>query len=313
LEDDLMRIFGSERIDSMLVKLGLEEGEAIIHPWINKAIEKAQQKVEARNYDIRKNLLKYDNVMNDQRTVIYDQRKEIMDAETVAETVLDMRSETVEDLVRTHIPPKSYADQWDIDGLAVEVRRIFNISPPITDWAKEEGVDEIQITERLHAEVNNFMDAKAERYGKDIWPSIEKSLLLQTVDQDWKEHLSTLEHLRTVITLRAYAQRDPLNEYKTEAFSMFESLLVKIRENISQLLSHVELKIEQAPEALNPEAPEMVEKHVNPLTGENELTEAPAVMTRAAGGAVDPQDPATWGKVGRNSVCPCGSGKKFKH
>jgi len=313
LQDDLMRIFGPERMDGMLVKLGLEEGEAIIHPWINKAIEKAQQKVEARNYDIRKNLLKYDNVMNDQRSVIYDQRKEIMDADSVAETVLDMRSETIEDLVLTHIPPKSYADQWNIDGLAVEIRRIFNISPPIAEWAKEEGVDESQITERLHTEVDNFMNAKAERYGKDIWPSIEKSLLLQTVDQDWKEHLSTLEHLRTVITLRAYAQRDPLNEYKTEAFSMFEALLVKIRENISQLLSHVELRIEKAPEALNPEAPEMVEKHTNPLTGENEMSEPPAVMTRAAGGTVDPQDPATWGKVGRNSVCPCGSGKKYKH
>ena len=311
LQDDLMRIFGPERMDGMLVKMGLEEGEAIIHPWINKAIEKAQQKVEARNYDIRKNLLKYDDVMNNQRRAIYDQRREIMVADEVTETVTDMRHQTVEDVVMAHVPPKTFPDQWDISGLSVEVKKLFNISPPLEEWAKEEGVEESIITDRIIDLVDEYTAKKTETYGIELWQRVEKSLLLQTVDQDWKEHLSSLEHLRAVITLRAYGQRDPLNEYKTEAFSMFENLLVKARENVSQLLSHIEISVEQPPQNLTPEAPEMVAKHLDPITGENEM--APVAGSPAAMGGINPEDPNTWGKVPRNSICLCGSGKKFKH
>jgi preprotein translocase subunit SecA len=317
LQDDLMRIFGPERMDGMLLKLGLEEGEAIIHPWINKAIEKAQQKVEARNYDIRKNLLKYDNVMNDQRKVIYEQRREIMDAEQVTETIEDMRNDTIAETVLTHVPPGSYPDQWDIDGLAVEIRRIFNISPPIKEWGSEEGVEERILTERISEAVNAFMQAKEERYGKDLWRKIEKNLLLQTVDQDWKEHLSSLEHLRKVVTLRAFGQRDPLNEFKTEGFAMFEELLTKVREHVGQLLSHVEFDVQRAPAAPAPDKQVTFEKHADPQTGENEVGGGTAtigpVMTRAAAESIDPQNPESWGKVQRNASCPCGSGKKYKH
>ena len=331
LQDDLMRIFGPERMDSMLVRLGLEEGEAIIHPWINRAIEKAQQKVEARNYDIRKNLLKFDNVMNDQRKAIYEQRKEIMQADDVAETVKDMRDETVEDMVISHIPPKSYPEQWDTDGLRVEIRRVFNLDLPVADWADEEGVDEQAITERLRDAAQKHMAEKAARYGPDFWRQVEKSLLLQIVDNDWKEHLSQLEHLRQVIGLRAYGQRDPLNEYKTEAFGMFEALLVKVREGVTQFLAHAE-NIERAPAALAPEEQEMHARHVDPMTGENEFAEAEAAAAAAAGGGrlaagggfapvtsraaastIDPNNPSTWGRVSRNAACPCGSGKKYKH
>ena len=331
LQDDLMRIFGPERMDSMLVRLGLEEGEAIIHPWINRAVEKAQQKVEARNYDIRKNLLKFDNVMNDQRKAIYEQRKEIMQADDVAETVKDMRDETVEDMVISHIPPKSYPEQWDTDGLRVEIRRVFNLDLPVADWADEEGVDEQEITERLRDAAQKHMAEKAARYGPDFWRQVEKSLLLQIVDNDWKEHLSQLEHLRQVIGLRAYGQRDPLNEYKTEAFGMFEALLVKVREGVTQFLAHAE-NIERAPAALAPEEQEMHARHVDPMTGENEFAEAEAAAAAAAGGGrlaagggfapvtsraaastIDPNNPSTWGRVSRNAACPCGSGKKYKH
>ena len=311
LQDDLMRIFGPERMDGMLVKMGLEEGEAIIHPWINKAIEKAQQKVEARNYDIRKNLLKYDDVMNNQRRAIYDQRREIMVADEVTETITDMRHQTVEDVVMAHVPPKTFPDQWDISGLSVEVKKLFNISPPLEEWAKEEGVEESIVTDRIIDLVDEYTAKKTETYGIELWQRVEKSLLLQTVDQDWKDHLSSLEHLRAVITLRAYGQRDPLNEYKTEAFSMFENLLVKARENVSQLLSHIEISVEQPPQNLTPEAPEMVAKHLDPITGENEM--APVAGSPAAMGGINPEDPNTWGKVPRNSICLCGSGKKFKH
>jgi preprotein translocase subunit SecA len=311
LQDDLMRIFGPERMDSMLVKMGLEEGEAIIHPWINKAIEKAQQKVEARNYDIRKNLLKYDNVMNDQRRAIYDQRREIMVADEVTETVVDMRHQSIEDVVLTHIPPKTFPDQWDIDGLSVELKKLFAISPPLDEWSKEEGVEESIITDRVVAMVDDAMNKKVEKYGLKLWQKVEKSLLLQTVDQDWKEHLSSLEHLRAVITLRAYGQRDPLNEYKTEAFSMFENLLIKARENVSQLLSHIEINVEQPPQNLTPQTPEMIAKHLDPITGQNEFDLEKELQPRPA--AINAEDQSTWGKVPRNSACLCGSGKKYKH
>ena len=322
LQDDLMRIFGPERMDSMLLKLGIEEDEAIIHPWITKAIEKAQQKVEARNYDIRKNLLKFDNVMNDQRKVIYEQRIDIMSADEVSETIVDMRQETIHEMVIAHVPPKTYPDQWDVNGLGVEVKRVFGMDLPLTEWAGEEGVEETVLIERISDAVNTKMEEKAARYEK-IWPMLEKSLLLQVVDRDWKDHLSILEQLRQVVGLRAYAQRDPLNEYKTEAFAMFESLLVHVREHIGELLAHVEIRTEQAPEQLAPQPQEMIEHHTDPLTGKNELAPAGAgaapqgavgpIMNRAAEDQIDPQNPQTWGKVPRNAPCPCASGRKYKH
>jgi preprotein translocase subunit SecA len=303
LQDDLMRIFGPERMDSMLVRLGIEEGEAIIHPWINKAIEKAQQKVEARNYDIRKNVVKYDDVMNDQRRVVYDQRREIMDAEEVSETIKDMRLDVIHHLVESRIPPKSYPEQWDMEGLQEDITRIIGLEIPVIDWSKEEGVDDGIIIERLEQQLNAHMEEKTEKYGSGFWNHVEKSLLLQVVDQEWKDHLANLDHLRQGVGLRAYGQRDPLNEYKTEAFSLFENMLYHTRESVTQLLSNAELAPQVDPAQLVPESPSIFEEqHLDPLTGENEM---------ASG--VDPNDPSTWTDVPRNAQCPCGSGKKFKH
>ena len=319
LQDDLMRIFGPERMDSMLLKLGIEEGEAIIHPWINKAIEKAQQKVEGRNFDIRKNVVKFDNVMNDQRSVIYDQRKDIMAAEEISEAIRDMRADVIDNQVLTHVPPKSYADQWDLEGLRVEMRRLFNLDLSIEKWGKEEGVEETVLIERISRAVERYMADKAAGFGDD-WKFVEKSITLQVLDQDWKEHLSALDNLRAVIHLRAYAQRDPLNEYKTEAFGRFEAFLSTFREHICEILSHVEISASDIPAALAPKEQEMVTHRDDPLLGRDEAAPAapPAapqgpVMTRAAAAAIDPQDPSSWGKVPRNAPCPCGSGKKFKH
>ncbi|MCJ9430465.1 preprotein translocase subunit SecA [Kordiimonas marina] len=301
LQDDLMRIFGPERMDSMLVRLGIEEGEAIIHPWINKAIEKAQQKVEARNYDIRKNLVKFDDVMNDQRRVIYEQRREIMDSDNVHETIADMRADVAAHIIETRIPPKSYPEQWDIEGLGEDIRRVFGIDLPVQEWADEEGVDDTGFLERLEESVNALAEEKRLRYGPDFWDHIEKNFLLQVVDQEWKDHLQYLDHLRQSVGLRAYGQRDPLNEYKTEAFSLFEAMLYHTRESIVQLLSRVELQTEIDPDDLAPKAPDaIIEQHIDPTTGENEA-------------GIDPNDTSSWGNVPRNAPCPCGSGKKYKH
>ncbi len=321
LQDDLMRIFGSERMDSMLVKLGLEEGEAIIHPWINRAVEKAQQKVEARNYDVRKNLLKYDNVMNDQRKVIYEQRRELMDVEDVSETITDMRREIVEEIVGPHIPPKSYPEQWDMKGLGVEVQRLFALDLPLEDWAQEEGIDVEEVTSRITQAADRRMAERAANIGSETMRRVEKNLLLQVLDQHWKEHLSQLDHLRQVVGLRAYGQRDPLNEYKTEAFGMFEGLLGRVRENITQLLSHVEIRTEEAPSLPEPPMATITTHHTDPLTGRDDTRDddggsrsgnrSPRVQPAPAD--ADPNNPDTWGRVPRNSPCPCGSGKKFKH
>ena len=243
LEDDLMRIFGSQRMDGMLEKLGLQEGEAIIHSWINKALEKAQQKVENHNFEIRKNLLKFDNVMNDQRKVIYEQRREIMDSPEVSQTIADMRHEMIEALVRRHIPANSYPEQWDLKALQDEIRHAFNLPLPVEDWAKEEGIDEEALIERINGAADRKMAEKAANYGPETMRSVEKSLLLQLLDQAWKEHLLHLDHLRQGINLRAYGQRDPLNEYKREAFEMFEQMLVHLRGSITTLLMHVEIQL----------------------------------------------------------------------
>ncbi|RMH49342.1 MAG: preprotein translocase subunit SecA, partial [Alphaproteobacteria bacterium] len=250
LEDDLMRIFGSDRLDAMLKRLGMKEGEAIIHPWVNKALEKAQGKVEARNFDIRKNILKYDDVMNDQRRAIFGQRREIMAATDLSETVRDMRHELIDDLVARHIPAKAYADQWDVQGLHAEVIRYFGIELPVIAWAEEEGVDDEVIRERLYAETDKLMAQKAAKYGAETMRQVEKEILLRTIDQRWREHLLTLEHLRSVIGLRGYAQRDPLNEFKSEAFQLFEALLNRLRQDVTQQLAHVQIMTPEEQQAM---------------------------------------------------------------
>lgn len=320
LEDDLMRIFGSERIDSMLQKLGLQEGEAIVHPWVNKALEKAQQKVEERNFEIRKNLLKFDDVMNDQRKVIYEQRKELMAAEDVSEDVADMRHQVIDDMVALTMPEKAYAEQWAMDTLHEEVMRVFGLDLPVQEWAKEEGIAEAEIRERLIHAVDAQIATKAANAGPEIFRSVEKAVLLQLLDQLWKDHLLTLDHLRHGIGLRAYGQRDPLNEYKQEAFSLFEEMLVGLRERTAMMLAHVELSMDFSEEEyLAARAGDEGEAHHdNPeyLGGEEEAVEGAATMTvvnRQSAVEVDPNDPTTWGKVPRNAPCPCGSGNKFKH
>jgi preprotein translocase subunit SecA len=319
LQDDLMRIFGSDKLDGMLQKLGLQENEAIVHPWINKALEKAQQKVEARNFDLRKNVLKFDNVMNDQRKVIFDQRIELMKDENVAETVADMRKEVVDTLVAKFVPENAYPEQWDTKGLKDELGRVLGLELPVDEWAREEGIADEELIARVERRADEHMAAKVAQWGPDVMRYVEKSILLQTLDQLWREHLLMLEHLRQVIGLRGFGQRDPLNEYKSEAFQLFESLLLHLREAVTAQLMRVEIM--QAPQPEPQNLPFMQAHHINPATGEDELamSEAVATLARNAGAAMssaaarDPKDPATWGKVGRNETCPCGSGKKFKH
>ena len=322
LEDDLMRIFGSERIDSMLQKLGLEEGEAIVHPWVNKALEKAQQKVEARNFEIRKNLLKFDDVMNDQRKVIFEQRKELMASDDVSEEITDMRSQIIDDIVTRCIPEKAYAEQWDTDALHEEVLRIFGKDLPIKEWAREEGIADAEIRERLTDVGNRLAAEKTVNYGSEVMRSVEKSLLLQMLDQVWKEHLLTLDHLRQGIGLRAYAQRDPLNEYKRESFNLFEQMLDSLRERLTQVLSHIELQLGSDEEEIlfQRRRQEMKETREDPAFqqadsagyGEESALATP-IKSRQASSNVNPDDPSTWGRVARNAPCPCGTGKKYKH
>jgi len=316
LQDDLMRIFGSDRMDGMLQKLGLKEDEAIVHPWINKALEKAQKKVEARNFDIRKNLLKYDDVMNDQRKVVFEQRIELMDGENLSETVAEMRHDVIDDLVAKHIPENAYAEQWDIEGLKEAVRRDLNLDLPVDAWAQEEGIAEDDIRTRITEASDKAFAEKAERFGPEIMPYVEKSILLQTLDSLWREHLVNLDHLRSVVGFRGYAQRDPLNEYKSEGFELFQAMLANLRVVVTSQLSRVELVRETPPP---PEMPREIETHhMDASTGVDEFDGETMTLAAAAQGVVpaeerDPNDPSTWGKVGRNEACPCGSGKKYKH
>ena len=322
LQDDLMRIFGSDRMDGMLKKLGLQEGEAIVHPWINKALERAQKKVEARNFDIRKNLLKFDDVMNDQRKVVFEQRLELMDAEDVSETVADMRHDVVDDLVAQHIPEKAYAEQWDIDGLTEGVTTYLNLEPLIRDWAEEEGIAEDDIRKRLTEKADEAAKERADRFGSEVMTYVEKSIVLQTLDHLWREHLVNLDHLRSVIGFRGMAQRDPLQEYKGEAFELFQGLLSNLRKAVTAQLMRVEL-VREAADAPEPTPPSDMEgHHVDVNTGRDEFADADGdvqTLTRASSQKVvapedrNPQGPSTWGKVGRNELCPCGSGKKYKH
>jgi len=320
LEDDLMRIFGTDKLDTMLQRLGLKENEAIVHSWINKALEKAQQKVEARNFDIRKNLLKYDNVMNDQRKVIFEQRVEWMREEAVNEVVADMRHAAIEDLVAKHVPENAYPEQWDTKALQEEIKRVLNLELPVTEWAKEEGIADEELLSRIERRADEYMAAKVAQWGADVMRYVERSILLQTLDHLWREHLVMLDHLRQVIGLRGYGQRDPLNEYKSEAFSLFESMSASLREAVAAQLMRVEIKTAPPEEPTN--LPYMEAHKIDPSTGEDELALARAgaeTLARhgitAAGLASDrkPNDPTSWGKVGRNEPCPCGSGKKYKH
>jgi preprotein translocase subunit SecA len=315
LEDDLMRIFGSERMDGMLRKLGLKEDEAIVHPWINKALEKAQQKVEARNFEIRKQILKYDDVMNDQRKVIYEQRKDIMRAAEVSEQIVDMRHEVIDTLVARCIPENAYAEQWEVGTLHEESRRIFALDLPVADWAKEEGIADEEIKARITDAVDRRMAEKAANVGPEIMRMAEKSILLQILDQAWKDHLLQLDHLRQGIGLRAYGQRDPLNEYKREAFELFEGLLRDLREQVTNFLCHVEIRVQGPPDPMQPPPPDP--SRIDPAMAEMAMAGGPddggMQRHRAAGNGADPSDPSSWGKVARNAACPCGSGRKFKH
>ena len=333
LEDDLMRIFGTDKLDGMLTKLGLKENEAIIHPWINKALEKAQQKVEARNFDIRKNILKFDDVMNDQRKVIFDQRVEWMQDQAVGEVVSDMRHTVIDDLISKHVPENAYPEQWDAKGLREELKRVLDLDLPVDDWAREEGIADEEIFTRVERRGDEHMAAKVGQWGPDVIRYVEKSILLQTLDHLWREHLVMLDHLRQVIGLRGYGQRDPLNEYKAESFSLFEAMSQSLREAVTAQLMRVEI---QAAPPQQPAALPVMEAHkLDPSTGEDEMALAmagaetlarhgigPGAGSAAGPGAVlgagtalarNPQDPQSWGKVGRNESCPCGSGKKFKH
>ena len=333
LEDDLMRIFGSNKLDGMLQKLGLKENEAIIHPWINKALEKAQQKVEARNFDIRKNLLKYDNVMNDQRKVIFDQRVEWMSDEATAEIVADMRHNVIDDLVAKHVPENAYPEQWDTAGLKEELKRVLSLDLPVDEWGREEGIADEEIFTRVERRADEHMAAKVAQWGPDVIRYIEKSILLQTLDHLWREHLVMLDHLRQVIGLRGYGQRDPLNEYKAEAFTLFETMSQSLREAVTAQLMRIEIVAAPPPDQQPAPLPVMEAHKMDPTTGEDEMAlamagaetlarhgigpaaggAAPAAARNAEAPARNPKDPTSWGKVGRNEPCPCGSGKKFKH
>ena len=301
LDDDLMRIFGSERLEKVLNTLGMKEGEAIVHSWVNKSLERAQAKVEGRNFDIRKQLLKFDDVMNDQRKVIFGQRREIMEAEDLAEITQDMRHQVIDDLVTQFMPPKSYADQWDTEGLQAAVSENLGLDAPVSKWAAEEGVDDDTIREKLEDLGDEFMAKKAVDFGPENMRLIEKQVLLETIDGKWREHLLTLEHLRSVVGFRSYAQRDPLNEYKSEAFQLFQSLLDGLRERVTQVLSHVRMRSAEDQKAM-----------MDAMARQQAALQQPAETTADSGG-FDENDRTTWGNPGRNEICPCGSGKKFKH
>ena len=329
LEDDLMRIFGSERMDSMLQKLGLQEGEAIVHPWVNKALEKAQQKVEARHFEGRKYLLKYDDVMNDQRKVVFEQRKDLMRAEDVQDTVDEMREDVIDAQVSRFIPATAYSEQWEVDSLHEETLRLFNLDLPLADWAKEEGIADQEIKERITAAVKQRMAAKSANFGPEVMRGLEKQILLLVLDRQWKDHLLSLDHLRQGVQLRAYGQRDPLIEYKREAFDLFENMLAEVREETVSLLSRVELRPSQGEIEVPRPRQEMHEGRQDvamagagadggtgatpPQDGRPERPAIQPVASRAAAAEIDPNDPSTWGKVSRNATCPCGSGRKYKH
>src|SRR4051794_4148354 len=322
LDDDLLRIFGPQTMFSRLMKSNLEDGEAIVSPWISKAIETAQKKVEARNYDIRKQVVEFDDVMNDQRKVVYEQRADIMDAESVSETIVDMRAETVAAIVAVSCPEGTYPEQWDVPGLKEAVDDVFGLQPPIDAWIEEEAVDPQMITERLQALADDAMTSKLEQVERDRWNEVEKQLLIQTLDHHWKEHLATLDALRQVIHLRSYAQKKPIDEYKQEAFLLFERLLVAIREDVTSKLMKAQIQLEPPP---LPELPDFITQHLDPFSADDDTADLdaaalgrmpslppllnipqPSMPQREDGGVAE-------APVSRNAPCPCGSGKKYKH
>ncbi|WP_104491398.1 MULTISPECIES: preprotein translocase subunit SecA [Paracoccus] len=311
LEDDLMRIFGSERLDKVLSTLGMKEGEAIVHPWVNKSLERAQAKVEGRNFDIRKQLLKFDDVMNDQRKAIFSQRLEIMHTEEVGDIAADMRAQVIDDLIDRHLPPRAYAEQWDVKGLHDAVIDRLNMDLPITDWAGEDGVDQDTIRERIQQATDAYMAQKAEQFGPENMRQIEKQVLLQQIDSKWREHLVTLEHLRSVVGFRGYAQRDPLSEYKTEGFQLFETMLDGLRFDVTQQLARIRPLTDAEREQMLREYQQQQAETEAQMHPEHEEAEGGEVSGRVAG--FDETDPTTWGNPSRNDPCPCGSGKKFKH
>jgi preprotein translocase subunit SecA len=326
LEDDLMRIFGSERLEKVLSSLGMQEGEAIVHPWVNKSLERAQAKVEGRNFDIRKQLLKFDDVMNDQRKVIFAQRREIMEAQDLGEIVTDMRHEVIDELVDQYCPPRAYAEQWDMQGLYAASMEKLGVDEPVIGWAEEDGVDQDVIRERLEEASDKMMADKAEAFGADTMRQIEKQILLQSIDAKWREHLLTLEHLRSVVGFRGYAQRDPLNEYKNEAFQLFENMLESLREQVTVQLAQVRPMSEEEQRAMVQKmaeqqaemqrAAQAARNAQQPEPAPGAVAPNPATMEPVEGAALegfDENDPATWGNPGRNDLCPCGSGLKFKH
>ena len=323
LDDDLLRIFGQQSMLTRMMNNGLEEGEAIIHPWISKAIETAQKKVEARNYDQRKNVVQYDDVMNDQRKVVYDQRADIMDSDAVGEVVLDMRYETVNAVVAAHCPPGSYPEQWNVEELQAAVTGTLGLDVDVAEWVKEARIDPEMVVERLISDSDAAMAAKAAAVPPESWIQIEKNFLLQALDHHWKEHLATLDALRNVIHLRAYAQKTPLNEYKSEAFALFERMLVQVREDVTRMLANARFEMEPPRYDERP-LPSFVTTHIDPFTGNNDAfgprgnlpAGALAFAESATASLVDvsPEEVAEWQRtVSRNTLCPCGSGNKFKH
>lgn len=309
LEDDLMRIFGSDRLEGILSKLGMEEGEAIVHPWVNKSLEKAQAKVEARNFDTRKQLLKYDDVMNDQRKAIFSQRMEILVADNVSDIVGDMRHQLIDDLVDLNLPPKAYPEQWDVEGLVTACREMLNLDAPIAAWAAEEGVDQPVMKERVMEASDRMMAEKAEAFGATTMTAIEKQVLLNAIDGKWREHLQRLDHLRSVVNFRGYAQRDPLNEYKTEAFQLFETLLESLREGVTQQIARARPVTKEEQEDMLRQM--LAAQQVRTPVVDTAEPKARVTVPLLAG--FDAADPSTWGNPGRNDPCPCGSGEKFKH
>jgi preprotein translocase subunit SecA len=322
LEDDLMRIFGGNKVLDWVQKKGMADDEALTHRWLNKALETAQGKVEARNFEIRKNLLRFDDVMNSQRKEIYKERLELMATEDVSDVVVGMRRDVVDAMVSRAIPEDAYAEQWKTAELKEDVHRVFGLDLPIDAWAKEEGIAEEQIKTRLNEAVDRLFAQKVAQYGPEVWRQVEKSVLMQLFDQSWKEHLLHLDHLRQGIGLRAYGQKDPLNEYKREAFNLFSDLLTGLRESVVNVLANLQLRMEPPP---MPEPVQMREVHEDPALA-SAMAAAPgfepggpsgggvATLARpAAKQAIDPNNPSTWGKVARNAPCPCRSGKKFKH
>jgi len=307
LQDDLMRIFPVDSMDSMLGKLGLEQGESITHPWVTKAIERAQAKVEARNFDIRKNILKYDDVMNDQRKVIFEQRLELMDGDNVADTITGMRHDVVESIVAKACPERAYPEQWNIEQLEAATRTYLNVEVPAKAWSEEEGIDTEQVRERIVKLADAAAAAKVAQYSPEIMRQVEKSVLLQSIDGLWREHLVTLDHLSKVVGWRGLAQRDPLNEYKQEAYELFQVMLNSLRELVTSQLSHIVLQM-APPQELEPDMSGLREVHIDASTGEDDSGDGPDEDP-----STRPLDPALLRGLSRNALCPCGSGRKVKH